>query len=119
MPSVDINMNIYYMQQAQQYAMQRPHDQQAQRQAAYWAEVVARQSMANAQAQGATPAPQAVPGAQAQGPMTAPQQPMNPAAFMFSAPQANLPSVPLAVPGVPYRLRKCEQCIHQFDKYCD
>ena len=62
-PSHDVNVNIAYAQNAQQHAARFPHDGQAQRQAAYWAEVVLRQQQAQAaQAAQAAPAAQAPDG---------------------------------------------------------
>ena len=43
MPSSDMQMNIYYAQQAQAHAARFPHDVHAQRQMQYWLEVVQRQ----------------------------------------------------------------------------
>ena len=54
MPSLDPAMNVMHMQQAYQFAQNNPGNLQAQRQFAYWAEVVQRQGAA-------APLPQASP----------------------------------------------------------
>ena len=43
LPSTDMQMNIYYAQQARAHAERNPHDVQAQRQMFYWLEVTQRQ----------------------------------------------------------------------------
>ena len=48
MPSPDLSTNVGYLQQAQTFAAINPGNLQAQRRAAYWQEVVQRQSAAQA-----------------------------------------------------------------------
>ena len=46
-PSNDPNMNLHYLNQAHACAVQNPTNVQAQRQWAYWAEIVQRQAAAH------------------------------------------------------------------------
>ena len=45
-PSIDANMNLHYLNQAQIYAASNPGNVQAQRQLQYWQEVCLRQTQA-------------------------------------------------------------------------
>ena len=56
-PSHDLQTNIQYATQAAQFAAGNPQNAQAQRQAAYWAEVVARQQATLQQMQQAPQVP--------------------------------------------------------------
>ena len=61
MPSDDVNINMGHLQQAQQYLQANPQNVQAQRQCAYWTDIVQRQQQAAASA--APVPPTAAPGA--------------------------------------------------------
>ena len=88
LPSTDMNMNVHYGQLAQQHARTHPSNPVAQRQAAYWAEVVARQQAAQTpQMPGATGNLQN-PFAGPSGPLAPPSQAL-PAQGAPSGPQSN------------------------------
>ena len=90
-PSTDLQQNIAYMQNAQAVAALDPLNAQAQRQAAYWQEIVARQAAAHG-VPGYAGAPQ---GSLPTQPQAAPTvQPLQPPMFGGAAPAAPIPQSP-------------------------
>ena len=79
-PSHDPQTNVMYAQQAHAHAVNNPYDARAQQQAAYWAEVVNRQSQASTTAFPQTAAAAAAPG---------------PSPGIFSAPQGPTAGAPV------------------------
>ena len=86
-PSTDLQMNVYYMNQAESHARNYPNDLQAQRQLAYWREVVQRQMAAQAMAAPAAPAFMGAGQPQPTGQMptfgASPQAPSAPQGLVF------------------------------------
>ena len=100
-PSTDPAMNMHYYSQAQSFAANNPTNLQAQRQLAFWAEVVQRQAAA-AQAQHYAQAIAGQAPIQAQPPMptAAPQSMQQPTLTTVPAGQAPFGQMPF-----PYVLR--------------